>query len=367
MPANTTNFGLLQPLVNSSQDQDLWGNYLNANIGNEDSLLLTAMTNKTVPETASFSVTGRTNGTATTGNLRNLFLCDCTSAAIVATLPAADSVDNGYSVAFKKSDVSANGLTITPAGSDTIDGAASLVIAAQYQSFVVVSDGVSNWNILSGNKPKSLSINIQQFTSAGTYTPTAGMDFCIVEAVAGGGAGGGSNAESYGGGGAGGSGGYLKALYTAAQIGASQSVVVGAGAIGSSGNGGIGGTTSFGSLLSCTGGNGGVAAAGLNSLSTGGAGGVPTLTTGELILFLPGQAGACGYHTGSSIAGPGGSNPLGCGAAFNAIITNTHSPAFVATGFGSGGGGTLNLNDGTANNGASGGQGVITITEYVFA
>jgi hypothetical protein len=51
VPTETTNFGLLQPLVDNSTDQDLWGGYLNSNIGNDDTLLLTAMTHKTVPET----------------------------------------------------------------------------------------------------------------------------------------------------------------------------------------------------------------------------------------------------------------------------------------------------------------------------
>jgi hypothetical protein len=135
--------------VNNATDQDLWGGYLNTNLGNDDALLLTAMTNKTVAETASFSVAARTPGTATTGNLRNLFLCDCTGGAITASLPAAASVDNGFIVAFKKDDVSTNSLTIAPAGSDTIDGVASLIVSAQYDSFVLVSDGVSNWNIMS--------------------------------------------------------------------------------------------------------------------------------------------------------------------------------------------------------------------------
>jgi hypothetical protein len=149
VPSSTTNFGLLQPLVNNPTDQDLWGGFLNQNIDDDDVLLLTAMTNKTVVETASFSVAGRTAGTSATGNSRNLFLCNCTSAAVTASLPAANSVDNGFIVAFKKEDGSANALTIAPAGSDTIDGAPTLAVSAQYDSFVLVSDGVSNWNIMS--------------------------------------------------------------------------------------------------------------------------------------------------------------------------------------------------------------------------
>src|SRR6266487_1866056 len=83
------------------------------------------------------------------------------------------------------------------------------------------------------------SIAIQKFTANGTYTPTPGMRFCIIEAV-GGGAGGGSVASAaadiYVGGG-GGAGSYSRALSSAAQIGASQAVT-----IGSAGTGGAAGS-----------------------------------------------------------------------------------------------------------------------------
>src|SRR6266516_2600538 len=96
------------------------------------------------------------------------------------------------------------------------------------------------------------NVVIQKFTSNGTYTPTAGMKFCIVEAVGGGGGGGGcaSAAVNIGaGGGGGGAGGYSLVRLTAAQVGVSQTVTMGtAGSAGTSGNnaGGNGGDTSVG-------------------------------------------------------------------------------------------------------------------------
>ena len=88
-----------------------------------------------------------------------------------------------------------------------------------------------------GGPDGTLSVNIQVFDTPGaaTYTPTEGMNQCIVECVGGGG----GNASitisvdvtpsvAYASTGAGG-GGYCKKLFTADDIGASQSLVVGAG------------------------------------------------------------------------------------------------------------------------------------------
>ncbi|MEJ6817678.1 hypothetical protein [Pseudomonas sp. LF-5] len=125
------------------------------------------------------------------------------------------------------------------------------------------------------------TVKRQVFSGSGTYTPSAGMVFCDVEAVAGGGGGGGAAGGSgtSAAGGGGGYGGYSRKIFTAAQIGASQAVSIGgAGSGGSAGNnaGGTGGNTAFGALLAC---NGGVGGSGSPALTTtgvpaaGGAGG----------------------------------------------------------------------------------------------
>lgn len=120
----------------------------------------------------------------------------------------------------------------------------------------------------SGFAPYFLSattaLNIQVFTYTGssqTYTPTPGMSYCTIEVIGGGGGGGGmavtgSHASAGSGGGA---GGYARLTASAATIGASQTVTVGAaGGGGAAGahNGTGGGTTSVGSLVSATGGGG---------------------------------------------------------------------------------------------------------------
>lgn len=54
---------------------------------------------------------------------------DCTSASIVVNLPAGASARVGF-YRFKRKDSSANTVTLTPNGAETIDGSASLSIAA---------------------------------------------------------------------------------------------------------------------------------------------------------------------------------------------------------------------------------------------
>ena len=105
-----------------------------------------------------------------------------------------------------------------------------------------------------GSSGGTLSVVSQVFTGSGTYTPTTGMSYCIIECVGGGGGGGGAAGGSGSAqvGGSGGGGGYARKYATAADIGASKAVTIGAaGAAGTAGNnaGGNGGDTSVGVLL----------------------------------------------------------------------------------------------------------------------
>lgn len=76
----------------------------------------------------------------------DVILADASGGAQVITLPLA--ADRRKIFLFvKKIDASANTVTIQPSGGETIDGAASLVIATQYQCYTILSDGVSAWYI----------------------------------------------------------------------------------------------------------------------------------------------------------------------------------------------------------------------------
>ncbi|EHC5015236.1 carbohydrate kinase [Escherichia coli] len=209
-------------------------------------------------------------------------------------------------------------------------------------------------------------LNIQVFTSSGTYTPTAGTTRIKVKAVGGGGAGGGAVPTSTGvsAGGGGGSGAYAEGYYTSGFSG--LTVTIGAGGASASGAvGGNGGTTSFGALISCPGGGGGQIGTASNTTivysSQGAPGGTPTgsglIVSGK---GQPGQNGAAIGTAGIGIAGIGSPSPFG-GGGTQAVNGNNGAPA---ASYGSGGGGTCNAPSQPAHSGGVGAPGVVIIEEY---
>ena len=222
------------------------------------------------------------------------------------------------------------------------------------------------------------TVVIQVFPTSATYTPTAGMQYCIAEAVGAGGGGGGvatTDATSLAGAGGGGGGEYRKDVFSAATIGASKAVVIGAGgAAGAAGNnnGSDGTATTLGStLLIANGGKGGFGAAANNSIQTtaGGSGG--TGGTGQF-----GSDGQHGYGSTSSYnatvyyvtSGEGGGSFFGYGGTIPIITINISGAADVgAPGNGHGGGGsgaTNTISCGTGTAGGAGTDGYMIITEY---
>lgn len=210
----------------------------------------------------------------------------------------------------------------------------------------------------------------QKFTASGTYTPTAGTTFAIVEEVGGGGGGGGAGtasvgvSESVGGGGA--AGQYLK--FSVGTLGGSAltggAVTIGAaGAAGAStpGNGGTGGDTSIvinGTTFTAKGGLGGVGGSAgqpvFSAPGLGQAGGSSGLVTYQ-------QAGepGVGSTTATFWGGVGGSaQPLGVGGSTGVNGANGN----VGTGFGGGGSGACT--NSTARTGGPGLAGVIIVYEY---
>ncbi len=75
----------------------------------------------------------------------NVLLANATSGAITFSLPAASSA-TGHVFYFKKIDSSGNIMTVLAAGSDLIDGFASLSTSVQYEAFTLITDG-SEWYI----------------------------------------------------------------------------------------------------------------------------------------------------------------------------------------------------------------------------
>jgi len=216
------------------------------------------------------------------------------------------------------------------------------------------------------------SIVTRVFTSDGTYTPTSGMDFCIVE-VCGSGAGGGGiptpGAGQIASAGGGGAGGYARIALSAATIGASQAVTIGVGGAGGAAgvnNGASGNTSSLGTLCIAGGGLGGLSSnAAAVSQASGGAGGAGS--TGTLLITGGTGESAGGIFADTlslSMAGAGGVSFFG-GGGLGATAINNSSAGGAGAAYGSGGGGATAAASQTQQAGGAGAGGVIVITEFI--
>ena len=253
------------------------------------------------------------------------------TAARTVALPSASSSPAGTPLIVVDESGSCsttNTVTINRAGSDTIGGKTSLVIASAYGYARLISNGSNKWAVA------GRSANIVTFASSGTYTPSPGVTFCDVYVWGAGGSGGGGALEAAstacsGGGGGGGAAG-TTGRFTAAQIGASRNVTIGtAGSVGAAassnttagGNGGAGGNSSFGTLLAAYGGGGG-AGGQLSATASGGGGGAALASAGgNSTGATGGTSGNGGNAGGSGISATfassmqGGSGGGGCSAA----------------------------------------------------
>lgn len=229
--------------------------------------------------------------------------------------------------------------------------------------------GDGSWSVPAGTGFST--INIQTFTSTGTYTPTSGMKYCIIECV-GGGAGGGATTTTgpttVSSGGGGGGGGYARKFTSAATVGASQTVTIGdggtAGAV-AGGNGGNGGTTSVGTICVASGGNGGSGSGAVTAVflaNGGGGGGIGT--TGDVL--ATGSGGGTGFGSSTSLyvsSGQGGSSVLGGAGA--PVVGQGSAAGAVGGAYGAGGSGSATSPNNTQNIGGAGAKGVVIITEYI--
>ena len=248
---------------------------------------------------------------------------------------------------------------------DTMTGALNLAglpttpamaASKQYVDAMVSAAGIS-------------SINVRRIVSTGTYTPTAGLVYATVEIIGGGGGGAGSSATtptSYAAAAGGGGGAYAKKTFSAATLGVSQTVTIGAGGAGGVGPaaGGNGGTSSFGTLLVVTGGAlGGASGASATSFFTMGGAGGTVATLGDVnIAGEEGTKGAGIPPYGYVSGGGGGSSQLGRGAP-SVQLTSAGNTALANSG--GGGSGSSSLQGGPQINGGNGGSGVCIVTEYI--
>lgn len=320
------------------------------------------------PAASSISITGNSGGALTgnsftfTGGTTGLTFAGAgTTLTLGGTLAIANGGTNATSFATTDGTVYYDGtrLVTTATGTSgqilTSNGAG---VAPTYQTFGSLTTAFN-------------SIVIQIFTASGTYTPTSGMKYCIVEAQGSGGGGAGiptPGASQVAAGGGGGAGGYARVYLTAAAVGSSQTVTIGAGGTGGSAgvnNGGSGNTTSLGTLCVAGGGNGGVSTnAGTSTQAGGGAGGAGSTGT----LQTTGGDGESGMAIFASVsaakAGNGGASHFGGGGKGPAAINNSAAGS-AGVAYGSGGGGAVAAASQTQQAGGNGAGGVVIVTEFI--
>ena len=251
--------------------------------------------------------------------------------------------------------------TIQSSASATAAWTMTLPVTAGTSTYVLSTNGsgVTSWIAQGG------AINVQTFTSSGTWTKPSGYSASsrVFVQTWGGGGSGGKAAYATGGGG----GGYNEAWLTLSQFGATETATVGAGGAAVTGvTGNVGGNTTLGSLITAYGGAGGVASASFAANNGGGGGGQISAGSGA----TPGSP-ILGRFTGgcASFAPPGNGGSGGSGG-LNAVDGFAHGggggggPSSAMTGaasvWGGGGGGgyyTSTLNAGAGGASVWGGNG----------
>jgi hypothetical protein len=208
----------------------------------------------------------------------------------------------------------------------------------------------------------------------GTYTKPAGLRFLQVEGVGAGGSSGGPTATTLStqgcGSGGGGAGAYGRRLFSAAELGATETYTIGAGgAAGAAGsNGAGGGNSQFGSTFNCT--LVGGAASGRTTLVTthtradGGLGGA---AGSGWTLGIPGGNGNATYlcYLGTTFAVRGeGGRSIWTPVTDSIITLGVQTPG-TPTGYGGGGRGMLIQSQvNAAVVGSDGAQGAFILTEF---
>ena len=265
-------------------------------------------------------------GTGVAGTLTGVLYGNGTGAQTVAT--TAQMLAGVGTVPIANGGTNNGSLAVTAGGVLYTDGSKVVNVGAGTSGQALLSSGAGAPVWGSAGATGTLK-NIQYLTVSGTYTPTSGTTFVIVEVVGGGG-GSASGGTTPAGGGA---GGYARKKITSAFSGVTVTIGAGGATTSSTTTGSAGGTSSFGALVSATGGGGGVTNI---SGGAGGAGSSGDLNfTGGVGGLIP--AAGTRYSASSPVVGV---------TSYNGGVANT----------GCGGVGTL-----TSGNG---GSGIVIVYEY---
>jgi hypothetical protein len=108
------------------------------------------------------------NYTVVIGDAGALIRASTTSGAITITLPQISTVPDGFKVAVVKWTGDSNAVTVSRSGSDTINGATSVSISAQYSSTTFVADLESAQWFASSSGVGATNVNVQSFSGNGS-------------------------------------------------------------------------------------------------------------------------------------------------------------------------------------------------------
>ncbi len=286
--------------------------------------------------------------------IRQALVTSALTASRTYTLPAASGYPAGAAIRLGDQSGSPTALikaVFAAAGSDTINGAATLSIGVPNFVIDLVSDGTSKWAASS----TKVGVNATVITSSGNYTPPPSATIVGVFLVAGAGGGGsgrrGATSTVRCGGGGGAPGGGAIGFFRASDVLAASPIAVTIGAGGAGGgaqtadstngnNGTAGGTSSFGPP-----GGGGFLRAFGGGAGQGGT--ASTGTTGSISnSMFPGTVGTSASTTGTDGGNSAGSNFAGAGGPGGGVTSGNV--------FGKGGNGANLITFSVASGGAGG-------------
>lgn len=289
---------------------------------------------------------------------------DCSAASRTYNLLTVASAPEGMIVFISRSDADVNNLTIDAAGTETINGATTVVLLAGQQG--ILYRGATEWEFFYTNRTQGVT-KIEVFTASGTYTRKAGCKKVKVRVQGGGASGGGcattaAGQSSVGSGGS--AGGYAEKLINNSALGATETVTVGAAVNGTTNaNGTNGNPSSFGAHVTANGGIAGLlgGASGAVLPVSSSAGG--TASSGDI--NCRGGAAEMGIRAVSQgHGGKGGDGHFGGGGA--AIDTATTAAGNAAqANSGAGGGGAANgPSQAGTQAGGQGAAGIVIVEEF---
>ena len=325
--------------------------------------LLTSPTFSGVPSAPTAAPGTSTTQIATTG-----FVMAQIAASAVASF-------NGRSGAVTLTTADVTGAGGAPIASPTFTGVPAGPTAAPGTNTTQLASTAFVAAATAGSTNRILRV-VRRAIGNGTYVPSAGMTFVLVELGGAGGGGGGAIFAGAAGsgacGGGGGSGSYAVGIATAAQVGAGIAVTLGLAGTGGPGAsaGTAGGTTTFGGLMTAPGGAGGATMGGTIAFYSvsGGVGGSPGSNSLGGVNF-PGNGGTAGITINGafSLGGQGGAGIYGGGPNTIPVLPSGSAqggPQGFA-GAGGSGAGTAGAAGGSASaTGGSGGPGWCMVTEF---